>query len=246
MGSLNWRSYKFSQQLLLKLLFKLDFFSSTAECSPYKRNKKFSQKRCKSTKNCLTVDIARDRSKTLKKKKEKPKMRKSQTKPYILIKNIFEETQFILLHSRCRFFTSQFIGNVVTSTPIQIFIGFVDAILRSKILGNRLGISSQILIAMDYLFYLYISDKYLQFRKKSILIWAINFIIKSLTKGIEILAKRLFSFFIIVFSMKLLFVLFIRKKSICQRIFLVHPIQVTGSTYCGIFFQTTYTSMICT
>ena len=37
---------------------------------------------------------------------------------------------------------------------------------------------------MDYFFYLYISDKYLQFRKKSILIWAINFIIKSITKGI--------------------------------------------------------------
>ena len=33
-------------------------------------------------------------------------------------------------------------------------------------LGNRLGISTQILIAMDYFFYLYISEKYLQFRKK--------------------------------------------------------------------------------
>ena len=65
---------------------------------------------------------------------------------------------------------------------------------------------------MDYFFYLYISDKYLQFWQKSILIWAINFIIKSLTKGIEILAKRLFSFSIIVFSMKLLVVHFIRKK----------------------------------
>ena len=65
---------------------------------------------------------------------------------------------------------------------------------------------------MDYFFYLYISDKYLQFRKKSILIWAINFIIKSITKGIEILAKRLFSYSIIVFTMKLLVILFIRKK----------------------------------
>ena len=52
---------------------------------------------------------------------------------------------------------------------------------------------------MDYFFYLYISDKYLQFWQKSILIWAINFIIKSLTKGIEILAKRLFSLSIIVY-----------------------------------------------
>ena len=93
-----------------------------------------------------------------------------------------------------------------------IFIGFVNAILRSKILGNRLGILKQILIAMYYLFYLHISDMYLQFRKKSTLIWAINFIIKSITKGIEILVKRLFSFSIIVFSMKLLVMLSIRKK----------------------------------
>ena len=137
-------------------------------------------------------------------------MRKSQTtafplllflemKTYILLGNIFEETQFILLHSHCRFFMWQVIGDAVTPTPIQIFIGFVNAILRSKILGNRLGILTQILIAMDYFFYLYISDKYLQFWQKSILIWAINFIIKSLTKGIEILAKRLFSLSIIVY-----------------------------------------------
>ena len=59
-------------------------FSSNAECSPEKRNKKSSQKRCKSTKNCLTVDIARDRSKTLKKEKEKRKMRKSQTIDFLL------------------------------------------------------------------------------------------------------------------------------------------------------------------
>ena len=37
---------------------------------------KSSQKRCKSTKNCLTVDIARDRSKTLKKKERKTKNEK--------------------------------------------------------------------------------------------------------------------------------------------------------------------------
>ena len=40
----------------------------------------------------------------------------------------------------------------------------------------------------------------------------INFIIKIITKGIEILAKRLISFSIRVFSMKLLVILFIRKK----------------------------------
>ena len=36
-------------------------------------------------------------------------------------------------------------------------------------LGNRLGILTQILIAMDNFFYLYISEKYFQFRKKTIL-----------------------------------------------------------------------------
>ena len=67
---------------------------------------------------------------------------------------------------------------------------------------------------MDYFYYLYISDKYLQFRGggRSILIWEINFIIKSTTKRIEILAKRLVSFSIIVFSMKLLVILFVKKK----------------------------------
>ena len=91
---------------------------------------------------------------------------------------------------------------------------------------------------MDFFFYIYISDKYLQFRKKSILIWAINFILKSLSKGIETLAERLFSFFIIVFSMKLLVVFLIRKKIICWRIFLVHPIQVTPDVLTpGLFFK---------
>ena len=153
-------------------------------------------------------------------------MRKSQTRAiyfyfFIFCKFIFcQKTYLQKLSLYCYicftvFFTSQVIGNVVTPTPIQIFIGFADAILRSKILDNRLGILTQILIAMDYFFYLYISDKYFQFRKKSTLIWVINFIITSITKGIEILAKRLFSFSIIVFNMKLLVILFIRK-SICQ------------------------------
>ena len=128
---------------------------------------------------------------------------------YILLENIFGK---ILLHLHNRFFTWHVIGNALKPTPIQIFIGFVNAILRSKILGNRLGILTQILIVMDYFFCLYISDKYLQFRKKSILIWAINFIIKSIRKEIEILVKRLLSFSIIVFSMKLLVILFIRKE----------------------------------
>ena len=72
--------------------------------------------------------------------------------------------------------------------------------------------------------------------KKSILIWAINFVIKSITKVTEILAKRLLSFSIIVFSMKLLVILFIRKKK--------HLLgNIFGSR---IVFQTMYTLKICT
>ena len=136
-------------------------------------------------------------------------MRKSQTiafyfyffvqeNVYFLRKHIWK-TYFILLHLFYRFFfTWQVIGNTVTPTPMQIFIGFADAIHRSKILDNRLGILTQILITMGYYFYLYISDIYLQFREKSILIWGINFIIKCVRKRIEKLAKSLFPFFIIV------------------------------------------------
>ena len=115
------------------------------------------------------------------------------------------------------FFTWQVIGNSVTPTPTQKFIGFVDAILRSRILDNRLGFLTQILI-MDYFHYLHISNIYFQFREKSILIWAINFIIKSIRKGNEILAKRLFSFSIIVFNMKFLAILFYKEKHLLAKI----------------------------
>ena len=70
---------------------------------------------------------------------------------------------------------------------------------------------------MNYFFYLNISNKYLQFRKKGILICAVNFIMKSIRKGIEILAKHLLSFSIKVFNMKLLVILFIRKKKAFAR-----------------------------
>ena len=87
-------------------------------------------------------------------------------KIYIFLDNIFGKTQFILLHLHYHFFKWQVTESAATPTPIQIFIDFVDTILRSKILGNRLGILTQILIAMDYFFYLYLSDKCLQFRGK--------------------------------------------------------------------------------
>ena len=112
------------------------------------------------------------------------------------------------------------------------------------------SIITQILIAMDYFFYLYISDKYLQFRGKiCILIWAISFITKSITKGIEILSKRSFSFSITVAIQREAsgYTSYKEKKSICQGIFLVHPKKVTGPTYYGIVFQIMmYTSEICT
>ena len=54
----------------------LNFFLSFAECSPQKWNKKWSQKVASHIK---LFDIARDRRETLKKEKEKRKMRKSQT-----------------------------------------------------------------------------------------------------------------------------------------------------------------------
>ena len=93
------------------------------------------------------------------------------------------------------FFTWKIIGNAVTLAPIQMFIGFVDAILRSKILDNRLGFLTYILITMDYFFCFYISDIQLPSvqGKTCILIWEINFAIKSIRKGIEILEKCLFS-----------------------------------------------------
>ena len=113
-----------------------------------------------------------------------------------------------------------------------MFIGFADAILRSKILDNRVNILTQVLITMDYFFYLHILDIHLQFRGKK-LVWAINFIMKSIRKRTEILAKSLFTFSIIVFNMKFLVILFTRK-SISRENCLVQCIQVTGSTYCGL------------
>ena len=84
---------------------------------------------------------------------------------------------------------------------------------------------------MDYFFYLYISDKYLQFRGKNYINLGNQFHYKEYTKGIEILAKRLFSFSITVAIQHEAssYTFYKEKKSICWRIFLVHPIQVTGS-----------------
>ena len=151
-------------------------------------------------------------------------MRKSETtafsftfsnrKIYILLENIFGKTQFILLHLLYRFFTWQVIGNSVTPTSIQKSTGFADAILRSKILHNRLGFLTQILITMDYSFYLHISDIYFQFSEKMYLNLGNQLHHKKyIRKRIEILAKRVF--ISQVFNMKFMVIFFIRK-SICQ------------------------------
>ena len=67
--------------------FYLNFnFFQALQCTLLKNDIKNLLKKCKSPKNCLIVDIARGRSKTLKKKgKEKEKMRKFPTTPYLFL-----------------------------------------------------------------------------------------------------------------------------------------------------------------
>ena len=96
-------------------------------------------------------------------------------------------------------------GNAVTPTPIQIFIGFVDAIQQTRHFNIDFDSNGLFLLLIYF-------RKVPSVQGKSILIWAIKFIIKGTRKEIEILAKRLFSSSIIVFNMKLLVMLFIRKK----------------------------------
>ena len=167
-------------------------------------------------------------------------MRKSQITGFLLLlfytgKFIFCQkihiwkTQFVLLHLHYRFFAQQVIRNAVTPTPMQIFIGFVDAILRSKILSNRLGILTQILIAMDYFFYLYISDKYLQFREKNIDLDN-QFHYKKYNER----DRNISQMFVFIFHHSIQhkasgFTFYKEKKSIFQGIFLVHPVHRTSN-----------------
>ena len=105
-------------------------------------------------------------------------MRKSQTTInifvflvfYILLVRKHIWKNFILLHLY-QFFCMVGYCKCSNKTPtaILICIGIVHAILLHKILGNRLGILTQITIAMDYYFIisLCISKKYLQLTKKT-------------------------------------------------------------------------------
>ena len=77
-------------------------------------------------------------------------MRKSQTTAFLSLlfyigKLIFCQKTYLkklslYCYIRIVVFTWQVIGNAVAPTPIQIFIDFVCATLRSKIIGKRLGI----------------------------------------------------------------------------------------------------------
>ena len=46
-----------------------------------------------------------------------------------------------------------------TPAPFYICIGLVDSVLRTKILGNRLGILTYILITMDYYFFVFVFQR---------------------------------------------------------------------------------------
>ena len=124
---------------------------------------------------------------------------------YILLGNIFGKTQFILLHLFDSFLTWQIIGNTVRKHQYPLRYELVSQTPCVGCIFRQIQIdldsNGQIQIAIDYFFF-FISEKYLQFRKK--------------------------------------------KKRIYQRQFFVHSIQVTGSTYSEIVFQTMYTSRTCT
>ena len=80
---------------------------------------------------------------------QKTYLKKLSLYSYICTWNLY---QFFLVagHGKC---------SNKTPTPIQICIGFVDDVLQPKILGNRLGILTTILIGMDYFFiYVYFRE----------------------------------------------------------------------------------------
>ena len=75
----------FTTAFLLKTIIWTWIFFKHCRVLSLKTKQKIFSKRCKSTKNGLTVDVARGRSKTLKKEEEKQKMRKSQTTVSLLL-----------------------------------------------------------------------------------------------------------------------------------------------------------------
>ena len=100
-----------------------------------------------------------------------------------------------------------FTGNAVTQRPYRYSLVLLTPYFDPRYFNADFDNNGLFLLFLTFQ-----PDIYLQFRERSILIWAINFIIKSIRKRIEILAKSLFSFSIIVFNMKFLVILFMRKS----------------------------------
>ena len=124
---------------------------------------------------------------------------------------------------------------------------YFENILRSKILGNKLGILTYILIVMDYFFYLYISEKYLQFRGKKYINLGNQFLYKKYNERDRNISKTfVFIFHHSSYLARSFLLYFLSGKKHLLGNILVHPIQVSGSTYCAVVFQTMYTSEICT
>ena len=115
---------------------------------------------------------------------------------------------------------------------------FLDVILRSKVLGNKTRYFN-IDFYSNGLFLLFTYFKQAPSIQGEKINLGNQFHYKKYKQRDLNISKNLFSFSKIVFNMKLLVILFKAKKnSISQEIFLVYSIQVTGSTYSGIVFET--------
>ena len=153
-------------------------------------------------------------------------MRKSQTtafyfyflyrKIYILLENKFGKTQFILLHLLYHFFhVAGYWKCINTNAHIDVhwFCRRHTSIQNTRQQSWFFNVDfDNNGLFLSFVYFRHIPSILIII----ILIWAISFIIKSIRKVIEILAKRLFSFSIILFNMKFLVILFIRKIN-CQR-----------------------------
>ena len=149
---------------------------------------------------------------------------------YILLENVFEETQFLLFHSLTVFSRGRLLekySNNNGNIDIHWFWRRHTPIQNTWLSKSTLKYARYFDVDFDnnglFLLLIYFRQVPSIYGKKSILIWEINFITKSITKGIEILEKRLFSFSIIVFSMKILIIHFIRKEAFAGEYFWFTP-----------------------
>ena len=141
----------FTIAFLLKTIIWTWIFFMYCRILSLKTKKIFSKKMQTTYKLC---EIARDRGKALKKVKEKRKMGKTQRTTivfyfyFFIQKNLYFVKKCIWKNLVCIVtFVLQFFWvagcwkfSNKTPAPIQICVGLVDAVLESKILGNRLGI----------------------------------------------------------------------------------------------------------